>query len=70
MKEFNGPYGNYAAGTFGAVLNAMCEQEGRPSSVVSNYALGGNGKVMANSASDKVVATYIWKGDEIIFTWM
>jgi len=70
MKEFNGPYGNYAAGTFGAVLNAMCEQEGRSSGVVSNYALGGNGKVMASPSSDKVVATYVWKGDEIKFTWM
>lgn len=70
MKVYSGPFGNYNAGTFGAVLNAMCEQEGRSSGIVGNYALGGNGKVLAGPSSDKVVATYVWEGDDITFTWL
>lgn len=69
MKMFNGPFGDYAAGTYGAVLNALCEQEGRSSGTVSNYVFGSNGKILANHGGP-VVATYIWEDDVIIFTWM
>lgn len=69
MKTFSGPFGNYPTGSIGAVLNALCEQEGRSSGVVGNYAIG-NGKVLANPSSDKVVATFEWVDDEIKFTWL
>ena len=69
MKTYSGPFGNYAAGSAGAVLNAMCEQEGRSCGVVDGYAIG-NGKVLANPSSDKVIATFVWDGDDITFTWM
>lgn len=69
MKTFSGPFGNYAAGSMGAVLNALCEQEGRSSGVVGNYAIG-NGKVFSNPNADKVLATFVWDGDVITFTWM
>ena len=70
MTMFNGPFGNYAAGTYGAVLNALCEQEGRPCSAVSNYVLAGNGRILASHGNDKIVATYVWEDDKITFTWM
>ena len=69
MKTFSGPFGDYQAGSVGAVLNAMCEQERRSCGVVGNYAIG-NGKVLANPSSDKVIATFVWEGDDIVFTWM
>lgn len=69
MKTFNGPFGNYDTGSVGAVLNALCEQEGRSCGVVGNYAIG-QGKVFANPGSDKVVATFVWVDDDIKFTWM
>jgi hypothetical protein len=68
MKTFDGPFGSYKAGSMGAVLNAMCEQEGRSCGIVGNYTLG-NGKVFKNSSCKEVVCTYVWDGDEIVFTW-
>jgi hypothetical protein len=70
MKMFSGPFGNYAAGSYGAVLNALCEQEGRSCGTVGNYVFGSNGNILAGHGSDKVVATYVWENDEIKFTWM
>lgn len=69
MKTYDGPFGSYKAGSLGAVLNAMCEQEGRSCGAVGNYTLG-DGKVFAHSGSDKVVATYVWEGDDIKFEWL
>lgn len=68
-SEFNGPFGNYKAGSIGAVLNALCEQEGRSCGQVGNYAIG-NGKVYSNPSSDKVIATFIWEDGKITFTWL
>lgn len=68
-KMFNGPYGNYVAGTYGAVLNALSEQEGRPTTWIDNLVLG-NGKLLKRSDESKVVATFEWKDDEVTFTYL
>ncbi|ABY63021.1 hypothetical protein ST201phi2-1p191 [Pseudomonas phage 201phi2-1] len=69
MKVYTGPFGHYNAGSVGAVLNALCEQEGRSCGVVGNYVIG-NGKVMQNGLNERVVATFVWDGDDIKFTWL
>lgn len=69
MKMYNGPFGNYKAGSIGAVLNALCEQEGRSCGVVGNYAIG-NGKVYSSPTCANVLATYVWEGDDIKFDWL
>ena len=67
-KIYDGPFGSYKAGSAGAVLNALCEQEGRSCGTVGNYIIG-NGKIYANHSSKKVVATYEWNDDDVVFTW-
>lgn len=69
-KMYNGPFGSYDAGTMGAVLNAACEQEDRPSSIVSNYVLAGNGVIYKHHGSKDIVATYKWVGEDIVFEWL
>lgn len=68
-RNYPGPYGDYQAGSVGAVLNALCEQEGRSCCLVGSYAIG-NGKVFSNPTSTTVLATFVWEGDDIIFTWL
>lgn len=68
-KAYNGPFGNYHAGSAGAVLNAACEQEGRGCDKVGNYIIG-NGVLYSNSSCKTVVAKFRWEGDDIIFEWV
>lgn len=68
-KMYSGPFGNYRAGSMGAVLNALCEQEGRSSGLVGNYAIG-NGKVWSSPTCVNLLATYEWIGDDIVFEWI
>lgn len=68
-KKFNGPFGSYDPGTGGAVLNACVRQEGRPLNAVEDYVLSGDGTLLARHGSTRVVATYVWEGDEIVFNW-
>lgn len=70
MKMYHGPFGSYQAGSIGAVLNALCEQEGRSSGLVGNYAIG-SGKVYRNPTSTTVLATFVWDDEgNIEFTWL
>lgn len=69
MKMYEGPFGSYKAGSIGAVLNALCEQEGRSSGQVGNYAIG-NGKVYSSPTCANVLATYVWTDGEVKFTWL
>lgn len=69
VKMYNGPFGSYKAGSYGAVLNAACEQEGRSCSAVGDYVLGGNGILYRSHNSKVIVATYTWDGDNITFDW-
>lgn len=68
-KIYGGPFGSYEAGTGGAVLNACVRQESRPLNTVEDYVLSGDGTLMARHGSTRVVATYVWEGDEIVFDW-
>lgn len=69
-KLHNGPFGSYPAGSVGAVLNALCEQEGRPVSKVDGYAIG-NGKVYSSPTSKNLLATFTWDEDgNITFEWV
>ncbi len=68
-RNYPGPFGDYQAGSVGAVLNALCEQEGRSSGLVGGYAIG-NGKVFSSPTCANVLATYVWDCDDIIFTWL
>lgn len=65
---YEGPFGSYKAGSAGAVLNALCEQEGRSCGRVGDYIIG-NGQIFAHHSSKDVIATFEWKGDDIVFTW-
>lgn len=67
-KIYDGPFGSYGAGSVGAVLNALCEQEGRPVTAVSNYIIS-NGRILRHSGDSTVVATFVWDGDDIAFNW-
>jgi len=70
MKMYHGPFGSYQAGSIGAVLNALCEQEGRSSGLVGNYAIG-SGKVYRSPASTNVLATFVWDDEgNVKFTWL
>lgn len=70
MKMYNGPFGNYQAGSVGAVLNALCEQENRSCGQVGNYAIG-SGKVYSSPTSTNVLATFVWDDEgNIKFTWL
>ena len=69
VKIYKGPFGSYAAGTMGAVLNAACNQEGRPCNTVENYVLGDNGVLYESHNTKVVVATYKWDGNNITFDW-
>lgn len=68
-KIYGGPFGNYEAGTAGAVLNACVRQEKRPLHAVENYVIGGSGKLYKDHGSKVIAATYVWDGDEIVFDW-
>lgn len=68
-KIYGGPFGNYEAGTGGAVLNACVRQEGRPLTVVENYVIGSNGNLYKDHGAKVIAATYVWDGDEIVFDW-
>jgi hypothetical protein len=65
---YEGPFGSYKAGSAGAVLNALCEQEGRSCGRVGDYIIG-NGQIFAHHSSKDVIATFEWNGDDIVFTW-
>lgn len=67
-KMYNGPYGNYKAGTYGAVLNALAEQEGRPLTWIDQHVLG-QGKLLKRSDESIVVATWEWHDNEIVFNF-
>jgi len=69
MKVYAGPFGHYNAGTAGAVLNALCEQEGRSCGVVGDYIIS-TGKVIQRGLNERVVATFVWEGDNITFEWV
>lgn len=67
-RYYDGPFGHYKAGCTGAVLNALCEQEGRPVSRVGNYVIG-PGVIHPHHGTKKVIATFVWVGDDIVFEW-
>lgn len=68
VKVYDGPFGSYPAGSVGAVLNAACRQENRSSCAVSSWVIG-DGVLWSDHSKTKVVATYRWDGDDIIFEW-
>lgn len=68
-KMCSGPFGDYRVGSTGAVLNALCEQEGRPVSQVGCWAIG-NGKVWSSPTSGNLLATFHWVEDDIVFEWV
>lgn len=67
-RYYDGPFGRYRAGCTGAVLNALCEQEGRPVSRVGNYVIG-PGVIHPHHGTPKVIATFAWAGEDIVFDW-
>lgn len=58
-----GPYGNYEAGTVGATLNKLCEQECIPLSTVERLTVG-NGKLYDG---EKLFGVYSWQDDNFVF---
>jgi len=68
-KIYRGPYGSYKAGSAGAVLNALAEQENRPTTWIDNLVIG-HGKLMKRSNEAIVVATFEWKDDEVTFIFL
>lgn len=62
-----GPYGSYPAGTIGATMNALSEQEGLSTHLIDGYVFVKKGIQRRNDAF--LLATYEWKGNEVTFTW-
>lgn len=67
-KNYPGPYGNYPAGSFGAVMNALVEQEGWPTNKVDEYVFG-NGTILTRG-KEKLVGSFIWTDDDVSFDWV
>lgn len=74
-KIYTGPYGQYEAGSHGAMMNALCEQEGMPTTFVDQITLGGARNasgvfILKKKNSDKIEAFYEWFGEHIFFQWV
>lgn len=68
-KKYNGPFGNYAAGTSGAILNILCREYEFPLTRVENMVLCKD-NLIGSSQGGPVIIRYKWIEDEVFFEFL
>lgn len=72
-KKYSGPYGNYEAGSIGALMNALCDQERLPTTAVDYFTFSSAGLrpgTIRKKGTGEIIGNYIWVGDYVFFEWL